>query len=58
MAGVDIRHQTGVTVDLQKRVRVAQQEFGAIAYQPSGHERDEGDMEVEEQDESDFEDEE
>jgi hypothetical protein len=56
-AGVDIRHQTGDIIDLRKRVRVAQQEFGAIAYQPSGHEGEGGDIEVEEQDESDFEDE-
>jgi hypothetical protein len=57
-AGVDIHHQTGAIVDLQERVRIARQELGAVAYQPSGHARDETENESEEQDDFDFEDEE
>jgi len=59
-AGVNIRHQIGDIVDLRERVRVAQQGLGAVAYQPSGHERGEDEMDIvsEEQGEFDFEDEE
>ncbi len=45
---------------MRERVRVAQHQMGAVAYQPSGYERGEDwiDMADEEQDEFDFEDEE
>jgi N-6 DNA Methylase len=59
-AGVDIRQRTGPIVDLAERVRIATQELGAIAYQPSQRNKEEsnGDEEMPEQDELDFYDEE
>lgn len=56
-AGVDIRHQTGLVVNLHGRVRLALEELGAVAYQPSGHEREENGSEDEEQDALEFEEE-
>jgi hypothetical protein len=59
-AGVDIRQRTGTITDLAKRVYVAIQEQGAIAYQPTQREKEEngGDEEILEQEELDFYDEE
>lgn len=59
-AGVDIRQRTGPIVDFAERVRIATQELGAIAYQPSQRNKEEnnGDEEIIEQDELDFYDEE
>lgn len=55
-AGVDIRQRTGPMRDLTERVRVATQELGAVAYQPTQREKEEenGDEEPAEQDEFDF----
>ena len=59
-AGVDIRQRTGTMTDLVERVRVAIQEQGAVAYQPTQREKEEdtGDEEITEQDEFDYYDEE
>lgn len=59
-AGVDIRQRTGPIVDLAERVRIATQELGAVAYQPSRREKEDnsGHEEILEQDELDFYDEE
>jgi hypothetical protein len=59
-AGVDIRYRTGPIIDLNERVRIATQELGAVAYQPSSHDRD-GNSETDEildQEELDFNDDE
>lgn len=54
-AGVDIRSQTGPIRDLCERVRVAREELGAVAYVPSGREREESEVVDEEMvDEGEF----
>lgn len=55
-AGVDIRQRTGPIRDLAERVRIAIQEVGAVAYQPTQREKEEEneDEEPTEQDELDF----
>jgi len=58
-SGVDIRERTGPMIDLIERVRYAIQKLGAIAYQPSVRDRENGKEEspIIEQDELDFEEE-
>jgi N-6 DNA Methylase len=59
-AGMDICPFTGEFKNLEERVRIATQELGAVAYQPSRRDKEEnnGDGERAEQDELDFYDEE
>lgn len=51
---IDIHQQTGPLIDLRERVRVATEDLGAVAYMPSGREREESETEEDEQDEFKF----
>jgi hypothetical protein len=60
-AGIDLRQRTGPIIDLAERVRIALEDLGAVAYQPTQREKEEDNEEEEElldEDEFDFDDEE